>query len=108
MTKISLAAFAALLRWRLFHGDIRPSSASRTALIQVPIPGMPGFGQQPPEQRGYQGGDDRERREHCERLRDREDEMRDRLQTAYGEDRERLEHRIDEVHGPVHHPSQLA
>jgi hypothetical protein len=29
---------------------------------------------------------------------DREDEMRDRMQTAYGEERERLEYRIREVH----------
>ena len=66
--------------------------------IQVPIPGIPGVGQQPPAERGYRGDDDREHREHCERLRDREDEMRDRLETAYGEERQRLEYRIREVH----------
>ena len=43
---------------------------------------------------------DRERWEHCERLRDREHELRDRLAYAprYGEERERLEHRLREVH----------
>ena len=99
MIKISFAAFAALLLAGGFSTVVYAQAPPPgQPYIQVPIPGMPGFGQQPPEQRGYQGGDDRERREHCERLRDREDEMRDRLQTAYGEDRERLEHRIHEVH----------
>jgi hypothetical protein len=43
---------------------------------------------------------DRERWEHCERLRDREHDLRDRLAYAppYGEDRARLEHRLREVH----------
>jgi hypothetical protein len=43
---------------------------------------------------------DRERWEHCERLRDREHNLRDRLAYAppYGEDRARLEHRLREVH----------
>jgi hypothetical protein len=65
--------------------------------IQVPIPQIPGFG--PPPPRGEQNYD-RERWEHCERLRDREHELRDRLAYAspYGEDRARLEHRLREVH----------
>ena len=65
--------------------------------IQVPIPQIPGFGSPPPRsEQNY----DRERWEHCERLRDREHELRDRLAYAppYGEDRARLEHRLREVH----------
>jgi hypothetical protein len=40
-----------------------------------------------------------ERWEHCERLRDGEHKLRDRLAFAprYGEERERLEHRLREV-----------
>ena len=67
--------------------------------IQVPIPGMPGYGQQPPggTPPGRERGDDRE---HCERLRDREHDIRERLAYAppYGEERQRLEHRLREVH----------
>ena len=63
--------------------------------IQVPIPQIPGVTPQPRGDQGY----DRERWEHCERLRDREHELRDRLAYAprYGEERERLEHRLREV-----------
>ena len=62
--------------------------------------GMPEFGQQPSEQRGYQGGDDRERREHCERLRDKEYDIRESLAYTppYSEERGRLEYRLREVH----------
>ena len=98
--KINFAAFAALLL-----ANVIPQTAVYAQgappgqpYIQVPIPGLPGVGQPPPEQRRYQGGEDRESREHCERLRDREAEMRGRMETAYGEERERLEHRIREVH----------
>jgi hypothetical protein len=61
--------------------------------IQVPIPG---FSPQPPSERGY----GRERWKHCERLRDREHDIRERLAYApsYGDERERLEHRLREVH----------
>jgi hypothetical protein len=64
--------------------------------IQVPIPTLPGFGPQPRQEPNY----DRERWEHCERLRDREHDIRARLDYAppYGEERERLEHRLREVH----------
>ena len=64
--------------------------------IQIPIPGIPGFGPQPRQEPGY----DRERWEHCERLRDREHDIRERLAYAppYSEERERLEHRLREVH----------
>ena len=69
MIKISFAAFAALLLAGGFSTAVfAQAPPPGQPYIQVPIPGMPGFGQQPPEQRGYQGGDDRERREHCERL----------------------------------------
>jgi len=53
----------------------------------------PGYGSGP----GYYGGD--ERRARCEELRHREHELRDRIAYApYGEDRERLEYRLREVH----------
>jgi len=104
MIKISSAAFAALLLAGGFSTAVYAQAPPPgQPYIQVPIPGMPGFGQQPLEQRGYHGGDDRERREHCERLADREHEIRDRMATAYGEDRERLEHRIREVHEEREH-----
>ena len=63
--------------------------------IQVPIPQIPGVTPQPRGDQGY----DRERWEHCEHLRDREHELRDRLAYAprYGEERERLEHQLREV-----------
>ena len=103
--KINFAAFAALLL-----ANVIPQTAVYAQgappgqpYIQVPIPGIPGVGQPPPEQRRYQGEEDRERREHCERLADREHEMRGRMETAYGEDRERLEHRIREVHEEREH-----
>jgi hypothetical protein len=69
--------------------------------IQVPIPGVPGFGQ-PPQggpSGGRERGNDREFREHCERLRDREHDIRERLADAprHGEQRERLEYRLREV-----------
>ena len=65
--------------------------------IQVPIPpGIPGFGPQPHQEPRY----DRDRWEHCERLRDREHDLRARLAYAppYGEERDRLEYRLREVH----------
>jgi hypothetical protein len=60
--------------------------------IQVPVPGIPGVG---PERREEPGN----YREHCERLRDREHDIRDRLAYAppYGEERGRLEGRLREV-----------
>jgi hypothetical protein len=70
--------------------------------IQIPIPGMPGFGQQPPggPPGGRERGDYGEFREHCERLRDREHDIRERLAYAppYGEERQRLEQHLREVH----------
>jgi hypothetical protein len=63
--------------------------------IQIAIPGIPGVGPPPPQDREYRGW-----REHCEHLRDRERDLRDRL--AYmppcSEERGRLEHRLAEVH----------
>jgi hypothetical protein len=70
--------------------------------IQIPIPGVPGFGQQPlgGSPGGRERGDYREFEEHCERLRDREHDIRARL--AYvppsGEEQQRLEHHLREVH----------
>jgi hypothetical protein len=64
--------------------------------IQVPIPQIPGVTPQPRGDQNYE----RERWEHCEDLRDREHELRERLAYTprYGEDRARLEHRLREVH----------
>ena len=94
--KLSFAALAALL----IAGGVPQTALSAQAppgqpYIQVPIPQIPGVTPQPLGDRGY----DRERWEHCERLRDREHELRDRLADAprYGEERERLEHRLREV-----------
>jgi hypothetical protein len=60
--------------------------------IQIPIPGIPGAGPQPRSDQGYD-------RERCERLGDREQDIRDRLAGAppYSEEREGLEHRLREV-----------
>ena len=65
--------------------------------IQIPIPpGIPGFGPPARQEPSY----DREHWEHCERLRDREHDIRERLHYAppYGEERDRLEYRLREVH----------
>jgi hypothetical protein len=94
--KLSFAALAALV----IAGGVPQSALHAQAppgqpYIQVPIPQIPGVTPQPRGDQGY----DRERWEHCERLRDREHELRDRLAYAprYGEERERLEHRLREV-----------
>jgi hypothetical protein len=64
--------------------------------IQIPIPGIPGVGLPPREEREYNRG----WREHCEHLGEREHELRDRLAYAppYSEERRRLEHRLRDVH----------
>ncbi len=92
--KISVAAFSALLLTSAFaqapvHAQTSPPGQP---YIQVPIPGIPGAAPQRQDERGYD-------REHCERLRDREHDLRDRLADAprYGEERERLEYRLREV-----------
>jgi hypothetical protein len=91
--KIRFAAVAAFLLASTF-----PQLGHAQGYIQIPIPGIPGVGPPPPppQERGY----DRGWREHCEHLRDREHELRDRLAYAppYSEERERLEHRLREVH----------
>ena len=95
--KISLATLAAFV---LASGLLQTAGYAQgpppgQPYIQVPIPQIPGFG--PPPRAGQDYA--RERWEHCERLRDREHELRDRLAYAppYGEDRARLEHRLREV-----------
>jgi hypothetical protein len=57
--KINFAAFAALVL-----ANVIPQTAVYAQgappgqpYIQVPIPGIPGVGQPPPEQRRYQGGE---------------------------------------------------
>jgi len=94
--KLSFAALAALL---IAGGvpltELYAQAPPGQPYIQVPIPQIPGVTPQPRGDQGY----DRERWEHCERIRDREHELRDRLAYAprYGEERERLEHQLREV-----------
>ena len=91
--KLSFAVIASLLiaggiPLTALHAQAPPGQP----YIQVPVPQIPGVTPQP---RGDQGYD----REHCEHLRDREHELRDRLAYAprYSEERERLEHQLREV-----------
>jgi hypothetical protein len=58
--------------------------------ITIPLPGVsPGPG----------GGDDRERREHCAALENREHELHERMQrVGYSEDRDHLDHQLRETH----------
>jgi hypothetical protein len=97
--KISFTALAALLLTSAFSQAVYAQyPPPGQPYIQIPIPGIPGVAPPPPrrDERDY----DRERWEHCERLREREHELRDRLAYAppYSEERERLEHRLREVH----------
>ena len=93
--KIGVAAFsAALLAVALPQTPVLAQApAPGQPYIQIPVPGIPGVG---PERRG----EGRYYAEHCERLREREHELRDRLVYAppYGEERERLQYRLREVH----------
>jgi hypothetical protein len=97
MMKISVAALSAVLLTSAFpqppaHAQNPPPGQP---YIQIPVPNIPGITPQRPQQREY----DREAREHCERLREREHDIRDRLAYAppYSEERERLEYRLREV-----------
>ena len=56
-----------------------------------PAPGYPEYRE--PRDGGYG-----ERREHCEHIRARRDELRERMEYAPGYDRERIEHRLRELH----------
>ena len=91
--KISFAALFALLLASAFpqapvYAQAPPPGPP---YIQVPIPGIPGVGPERRDDRGYD-------REHCERLRDREHDLRDRLAYARsGDERGRLEYRLREV-----------
>jgi CVNH domain len=60
----------------------------------------PGPGYPPPGyERDERGRDEQAFREHCERLEGAEHEIRDRLAyTPYGEERERLQYRLGEIH----------
>ena len=98
--KTSFAALAALLLTSAFPQAIyaqAPPPGQPYIQIPIPIPGIPGVAPPPrPEGREH----DREWWEHCEHLRHQEHEIRERLAYAppYGEERERLEHRLREVH----------
>jgi hypothetical protein len=95
--KIRFIAVAALLLANVFPQTVHAQAPPGQPYIQIPIPGMPGVA--PPSRRDERDYD-RERSEHCERLRDREHELRARLAYAppYSEERGRLEHRLREVH----------
>jgi len=92
--KISFIALSALLLTCAFPQAPLYAQAPPPGqpYIQVPIPGIPGVVPERREERGYD-------REHCERLRDREHDLRDRLAYARpGEERGRMEYRLREVH----------
>ena len=77
--RISVAALSALLLASAFlqapaFAQAPPPSPGRP-YIQIPIPGVPGVSPESREERGYD-------REHCERLRHREHDIRDRLAYA--------------------------
>ena len=96
--KTSLAALTALVLTNALPQAVYAQYAPPgQPYIQIPIPGIPGVA---PPPRGDERDYDRGRWEHCERLRDREHELRDRLAYAppYSEERGRLEHRLSEVH----------
>jgi hypothetical protein len=96
MTKFGFAACVAILLASAFPegAGYAQGPPPGQPYIQVPIPQIPGVTPQPRGDQNY----GREQWEHCERLRDREHELRDRLAYAHGEDRARLEHRLQEVH----------
>jgi hypothetical protein len=95
--KIAIASFGAIL----FACGFSP-----LALAQAQI-GVPGIGQvtigqppppPPPPGYGYGQAPPSEYAEHCERLRHREHELRERVAyMPYGPERARLEHRLQEV-----------
>ena len=74
---------------------------------QAPPPSYhspPGYGQAPPP--GYGQGEryDHQHWEHCQHLEHREHEIRRRLEnTAYGEDRERMEYYLHQIHEEREH-----
>jgi hypothetical protein len=92
----SVAAFAAFLL---------SSALPQTAGAQAPLPGQPYFQMPIPWVPGagaprHDGGQyDHERREHCEGLRNREHELRERLayEPPYSKERGHLEDRLRHV-----------
>jgi hypothetical protein len=69
---------------------------------QAPPP--PAYSQAPPPGYGQGEGYDHDRWEHCQRLEHREHEVRWRLEhTAYGEDRERMEYYLHQIHEEREH-----
>jgi len=99
--KTSLAALTALVLTNAFPQAVYAQYAPQgQPYIQIPIPQIPGMPGVAPPPRRDERDYNRERWEHCERLRDREHELRDRLADAppYSEERQRLEHRLREVH----------
>jgi hypothetical protein len=97
--KTYFAVLAALLLANAFAAAVyaQPAPPGQPYIqIPIPIPGMPQAAPPPPERREH----DREWSEHCEHLRHQEHELHERLAYAppYSEERERLEHRLREVH----------
>jgi hypothetical protein len=113
---IHVAPLAAILLAGVFS---QPAHAQ----AQITIPGVgqltvPGYGQAPPPPPGYRasppvygqapppgyGEGDHEHWEHCRHLEHREHEIRRRLEhTAYGEDRERMEYYLHQIHEEREH-----
>jgi hypothetical protein len=85
--KFSFAALTAMLLSSAFLQAVYAQAPlPGQPYIQIPVPWVAGVGPQ--------------RWEHCEHLRHREHEIRERLAYAppYGEERGRLEYRLHEVH----------
>jgi hypothetical protein len=95
--KIVIAAFSAMLFAGLFlpsayaQAQIGVPGLGQVTIGQPPPPPPPGYGQpQPPYDR---------QAEHCEHLRYREHELRDRVAyMPYGQDRARVEEELRYVH----------
>jgi hypothetical protein len=91
--KIALVAISFVLAAAL------PQAASHAQPYQGPsitIP-LPGVG--PGPERRDEGREDRDRREHCAGLENREHELRDRMErVGYSPERERLEYQLRETH----------
>jgi CVNH domain len=73
---------------------VRPGAGPAPGYGYAPAPGYPAPGYGPPRY-----GEEQAYRERCEHLQHEEHELRDRLgDTPYGEERERLEYRLNQVH----------
>lgn len=96
--KITVAAFAVLFAGSLSNLAYAQAQIGVPGLGQVTIgqpPPAPGYGQPPPYDR---------RAEHCEHLRYREHELRERVAyMPYGQERARIEEELRDVHEAREH-----